>query len=156
MPSKPPSICGEPGCGVVVPNGGRWCAAHLADNRELRAARDRNALRRESGLKSLYDSSAWRGRAGRGGTRRFILARDPLCQIAILCQGRSPSVDVDHVILAEIYIAQHGGDESFFYDPENLRGACHADHAHKTSLESRGLWNEVKVAAALAAVDVGF
>jgi len=135
MPDKPPGICPE--CGALA-IGGRFCPKHLADNRQTRAARQRETVRRESGLKRLYDGAAWRVR-----TRRFVLARDPLCRIAILCAGRAPSVDIDHVIRAESYIALHGGDESYFYDPENLRGACHADHAHKTSLERRGLWVEV-------------
>lgn len=82
-----------------------------------------------------------------------MLARDTLCQIAVLCGGRERSVDVDHIIRAELYIEQHGGDQTFFYDPENLRGACVADHARKTSLENRGEWNEAEVIKALTLVD---
>jgi 5-methylcytosine-specific restriction endonuclease McrA len=125
-----------------VPEGGRFCPAHRENNRQLRESRERSAIRRSARLKSLYDLWAWRGRQG---ARRLVLARDPLCQIAILCGGRSLSVDVDHIIRAELYIAMHGGDEAFFFDQENLRGACHEDHARKTSLENRGLWDESKV-----------
>ncbi len=142
MACKPPGICPE--CGAIA-IGGRYCPKHATDNRQLRAARDRETLRRASGLKRLYDSVRWRIL-----TRRFILARDPLCQIAVICGGQSPSVDIDHVILAELHIEQHDGDVSFFYDPANLRGACHADHAHKTALERRGLWKEEAVAAAVS------
>jgi 5-methylcytosine-specific restriction endonuclease McrA len=43
---------------------------------------------------------------------------------------------------AELYIAQHGGDETFFFDPDNLQGACRACHSHKTNLEEQGQWNQ--------------
>jgi 5-methylcytosine-specific restriction endonuclease McrA len=73
----------------------------------------------------------------------YILARDPLCQLGIICGGRAPSSNVDHIIRAEIYIDdEHAGDETFFYDPDNLRGLCQACHSHKTALENRGLWKE--------------
>ena len=147
MPAKPPTICAQ--CGATVPDGGRWCEAHRDDNRQLREANDRNVRRRDEGLKRHYDSWAWRGRAG---ARRVTLARDTLCQIAILCGGRERSVDVDHIIRAELYIEMHGGNQAFFYDPANLRGACHEDHALKTSLENRGQWDEALVVKALLAV----
>jgi 5-methylcytosine-specific restriction endonuclease McrA len=148
MPAKPPSICLQ--CGVTVPDGGRYCEAHTNDNRQLRESRDRNVARRADGLKRLYDSWTWRGRKG---ARRTVLARDTLCQIAVLCGGRAMSEDVDHIIRAELYIERYGGDTTFFYDTDNLRGACHADHARKTSLENRGQWNEAEVVKALAGVD---
>lgn len=137
MPAKPPTICGE--CGATVPDGRRFCPVHENDNRQLRESRARSARRRDDELKRFYDSWAWRGRRG---ARRLVLARDPFCMIAILCAGRAASVDVDHIIRAELYIGMHDGDSSFFFDMDNLRGACHADHARKTSLENRGLWNE--------------
>jgi 5-methylcytosine-specific restriction endonuclease McrA len=130
-----------------VPDGGRYCIPHRENNLQLRISRERNVLRRADGLKRLYDAWAWRGRRG---ARRITLARDPECQIAILCGGRALSTDVDHIIRAELYIEAHGGDQSFFYDLDNLRGACHEDHAHKTSLENRGLWNEAAVVKAMA------
>ena len=147
MPAKPPTICAE--CGALVPDGGRYCLAHRDDNRQMRESRARNATRRSDGLKRLYDSWAWRGRRG---TRRMVLARDPFCQIAILCEGRGLSVDVDHIIRAELYIEMNGGDVTFFYDLANLRGACHEDHARKTSLENRGLWDEAAVSRQLSAL----
>jgi hypothetical protein len=61
-------------------------------------------------------------------------------------------VDVDHIIRAEVYIAQHGGDSGMFFDLDNLRGSCHEDHARKTSLENRGLWDEREVVKALASI----
>jgi|SRR5205809_1713105 len=87
-------------------------------------------------LKRLYYSAAWRNR-----TVPFVLARDPLCVLALSCEGTAPSTDVDHKIRAEEYIAMHEGDETFFFDPENLQGACHACHSRKTQLENKGLWH---------------
>lgn len=72
----------------------------------------------------------------------FVLGRDPLCQLGIVCGGRAFSTDVDHILRAEFYIAQHDGDETYFYDPDNLRGLCHADHSYKTALEMQGKWQE--------------
>jgi len=135
MAQKPRTICPE--CGALAVEGSRYCAKHTSNNRQQREARARETRRRSSGLKRLYDGTTWRER-----TRHFVLARDPLCQIAVLCRGHAPSVDVDHIVRAELYIEQHNGDVSYFYDPENLRGACHEDHARKTSLEQRGLWTE--------------
>lgn len=96
------------------------------------ADRDRLRHRRQHALGRLYDSAQWRER-----TRPYILARDPLCKIAELCGGRAPSTDVDHIVAAEVYVAQHGGDTRYFYDESNLQGACHADHTAKTARERR-------------------
>ena len=92
------------------------------------AARDRERHRRAETLRPLYDSSQWRKR-----TRPRILSRDPFCRIGKLCDGNAPSTDVDHVIPAEEYVAQHGGDWRYFFDENNLQGACHADHTAKTA-----------------------
>jgi hypothetical protein len=133
---------------VVVPDGGRFCLTHRSDNRQLRDSRERSASRRAERLKRIYDSFAWRGRQG---ARRVVLGRDRLCRIAILCGGRALSVDVDHIVRAEVWIEMHDNDPSFFFDLENLRGACHLDHTYKTSLENRGRWDEAAVVKALAA-----
>jgi 5-methylcytosine-specific restriction endonuclease McrA len=85
----------------------------------------------------LYDTAQWRSR-----TRLHVLARDPLCRLAILCEGRAPSTNVDHIIQAELFIAKNGGDLTFFFDETNLRGGCQACHSRKTALEQRGLWKE--------------
>jgi hypothetical protein len=89
--------------------------------------RDRLRRRRREGLGRLYDSAQWRNR-----TQPFVLARDPICKIAKLCDGTAPSTDADHVVPAELYVAQHGGDQRRFFDVNNLQGACHADHTAKT------------------------
>lgn len=56
----------------------------------------------------------------------MILARDPLCRIAILCDGSAPSTEADHIVPRA-----RGGDDSM----ENLQGACRACHSHKTATE---------------------
>ena len=135
MPNAALSICRD--CSRTTVAGSPYCEAHQSDNRLLQQSRDRNRIRRETGLKKLYDCAAWRKQ-----TVPFILARDPLCQLAIVCEGHAASTDVDHIIRAELYIAQHDGDRLAFYDAENLRGVCHADHSRKTMLEERGAWQE--------------
>ncbi len=92
------------------------------------AARDRERARRGGGIRRLYDSAQWRKR-----TQPAVLARDPFCKIAILCGGNALSTDADHIVPAVRYIAQHGGDQRFFFDMANLQGACHADHTAKTA-----------------------
>ena len=128
-------ICRD--CTRIAVSGSPYCESHQTDNRALRNSRDRNRNRRETGLKRLYDSVAWRKQ-----TVPFILARDPLCQLSLVCNGQAASTDVDHAIRAEIYVAQHDGDLQTFFNPENLRGACHACHSRKTMLEEHGLWKE--------------
>jgi hypothetical protein len=55
-----------------------------------------------------------------------FLPEIPLCVLAVSCNGTAASGDVDHKIRAEQHIANHQSDETFFLDPENLQGACHA------------------------------
>jgi hypothetical protein len=92
------------------------------------ADRDRLRARRSTAVGRLYDTAQWRKR-----TVPRILARDPFCIDGELCGGRAPSTDVDHIIPAAEYVAQHGGDLRFFFDEKNLHGKCHADHTAKTA-----------------------
>lgn len=71
-----------------------------------------------------------------------MLGRDPFCKLAVVCDGGAVSTDVDHVIDADDYVAQHNGDARYFYDVKNLRGICHACHSHKTARERAGTWIE--------------
>ena len=143
-PSRGSSMCRV--CRRGIPAGERYCEAHAAASSD----RDRSRNRRDNGLKSLYDSSQWRYR-----TRTYILRRDPFCRIAVLCGGRAPACDVDHIVRAEVYIERNGGNEIAFFDEQNLRGGCHACHAHKTALENSGQWNESMVESALATWGAG-
>jgi 5-methylcytosine-specific restriction endonuclease McrA len=56
----------------------------------------------------------------------MILARDPLCKIAVLCDGTALSTEADHIIPLS-----RGGDDGM----SNLQGACHRCHSHKTASE---------------------
>ena len=80
----------------------------------------------DAARRKVYNSRVWRD-----GICPRIKRRDPLCQIAVLCQGTAPSVEVDHVVSIE-----GGGGET----EENLWGVCRADHSRKTSMEQRGTW----------------
>lgn len=143
MPNAAPSICRD--CNRSARIGSPYCESHQTNNRASEESRERNQRRRNSELKRLYDCAAWRKQ-----TVPFILARDPLCQLALVCEGNAASTDVDHIIRAEIYIAEHDGDRLTFYDRDNLRGVCHSCHSRKTVLEERGQWQEPKRAAGSA------
>lgn len=123
MPARALRPCSQPGCQAL--GKGRYCEKHQRDNadRMRRQVYDR-ARERDP----RYQTPAWQR------TRKFILARDPLCKIAVVCTRRygspAPSVEVDHVTPVNA-----GGD---FWDPANLQGACHADHSRKTATEDSG------------------
>jgi 5-methylcytosine-specific restriction protein A len=140
MPDRARTICLD--CTKLALPGSRHCETHQLNNRAAQHSRDRNAERRISGLKKLYDSKHWRKH-----TVPVVLLEEPLCQIAVLCGGRAASTDIDHIVRAEVWIAQHGGDQLRFFDRENLRGACHADHSRKTAMENAGVWIEPAAAA---------
>ena len=131
MPFRAPRICRD--CAQVAIRGG-YCGKHQSDNRAARYEQARQQARRDSGLDALYHSKAWKLQ-----TRPNVLRRDPLCKIGILCGGRAFSTDIHHKIRAVTYIAQHNGDESWFFDEGNLVGVCKNCHSHITALECRGL-----------------
>ncbi len=82
-------------------------------------------VRKRNELRKLYWTKLWRVH-----TRNAVLSRDPVCkhvENGIGCQRLS--TDVDHIIDAEVFVAQ-GGD---FYDPDNLRGLCHSHHSRRTA-----------------------
>lgn len=120
MPARAKRPCSQPGCQALAQ--GRYCPAHQRDNGDRDRRREYDRKRERD---PRYQSPAWQR------TRKFILARDPLCKIAVVCKRRfgypAPSTEVDHVIPV-----RDGGD---FWDPANLQGACHSDHSRKTATE---------------------
>lgn len=120
MPTRAQRPCSQPGCSTLA--NGRYCLKHQGDNRDRERRRQYDRGRERD---PRYQSQAW------ARTRKFILARDPLCRIAIVCKRKrgyiAPSMEVDHVTPVAA-----GGD---FWDPANLQGACHADHSRKTATE---------------------
>ena len=80
MPEAARRICRD--CTKLALPGSSHCDAHQEDNREIRFLRQRNAQRRESGLKKFYDSKHWRKY-----TVPVILLNDPLCRIAVSAKG---------------------------------------------------------------------
>src|SRR5215472_18401164 len=108
MPHRAKQVCRAPGCGALCD--GSYCAAH-----------SRQAPARGSPSKRGYGRRHERWRT-------MILARDPLCKIAVLCDGTALSTEADHIIpLSE------GGTWAM----DNGQGACHRCHSHKTVLEAR-------------------
>jgi len=123
MPTAARKLCRR--CSRLAEPGKRECALHAGQD-----ARERNRDRRTDPVKRLYDTARWRRR-----TVPYILARDPLCQLRIVCNGRAASTDVHHVVRAEVYVEQHPYDPGAFHDPANLLGACHACHSAQTARE---------------------
>jgi 5-methylcytosine-specific restriction enzyme A len=116
MPHRAKRVCCAPGCGALCD--GPYCARHAATILATRRQIDRQR-----------GSASKRGYGRRHGRwRKMILARDPLCKIAVLCDGTAISTEADHIIPLS-----RGGDWSM----ENGQGACHACHSHKTALETR-------------------
>jgi 5-methylcytosine-specific restriction protein A len=113
MPSRAPSGCRFPGCGIATTNG--YCPTHKHDN--ARAEYDRQR-RTASPWRRWYDLALWRT------IRKVILERDPIC---VVCH-REPSREVDH-------IKPFQGIWSMFVDLTNLQGLCKSCHSRKTALE---------------------
>jgi 5-methylcytosine-specific restriction enzyme A len=116
MPHRAKQICRVPGCGALCDGG--YCDKH-----------SRQAAPR------LYDQA--RGSPSKRGYgrrhqrwRTMILARDPLCRIAVLCDGTALSTEADHILP----LAQGGT-----WAMTNGQGACKACHSHKTALEQRAV-----------------
>jgi 5-methylcytosine-specific restriction enzyme A len=102
------------GCGVACD--GSYCSTHQQQTTARLYDRDRGSpSRRGYGRRH----QRW---------RLLILARDPLCKIAVLCDGTALSTEADHIVpLAE------GG----IWALSNGQGACKACHSHKTALEQQ-------------------
>lgn len=111
-------ICGEPGCSLLADK--RFCTKH---DRDVRQEYDRN--RKNDPYRAIYQTAQWKR------LRRYILGRDPLCRIGVLCverQGHAmPSQVADHIVPM-----RRGGDA---WDEANLQGACKACHDRKTATE---------------------
>ena len=123
MPHRALRLCAVPGCGAA--SAGRYCEKHS----KLEWA--------EPGPRQprLYERRRWRDRL-----RKVVLARDPLCMIQVLCgRGigalRALSTEADHIVPRS-----RGGDDSM----ENLQGACHACHSHKTATEDSSFAKETR------------
>ncbi len=79
----------------------------------------------------LYDRSRWRHPTK--GMQACIIRRDIICRI---CR-RAASTVADH-------IRDHHGDETLFFDPQNLQGVCKPCHDQKTGREHGQRNREVK------------
>lgn len=123
MPARALRPCAK--CGALTK--GRFCGAHAGEARRQNQLYD--AARANDPVRRLYGTQRWRW------TSREVIARDPVCK-ECRCE---PSTLADHVIPAQQYVAQSGGDLEAFFDLENLQGLGVACHAKKTAKDgSRG------------------
>ena len=76
-------------------------------------------------IRSLLGTATWQA------TRRIIILRDIVCRKCL----RAFSTEADHVIPARLWVKQHGGDLSTFFDESNLKGLCKPCHSAKTARE---------------------
>jgi 5-methylcytosine-specific restriction protein A len=106
-------LCAAPGCGAA--SAGRYCQKHSGWNRPDRIADRERGSHSKRGYGRRWER-----------LRKLVLARDPLCRIGNLCGGMGISTEADHIVPRA-----RGGDDSM----ENLQGACHACHSHKTATE---------------------
>jgi 5-methylcytosine-specific restriction protein A len=118
------NLCAFPGCQ-------RLCVRVRCHSHELVAdmSEKRRALRHLSDAKRGNSSQRGYGTMWQK-LRLIILARDPTCQLSIICDGTAKSTQVDHKVPVSL-----GGS----YDPENLHGVCRKCHAIKTTMEKHGI-----------------
>ena len=121
MPTSPPSICTNHGCGQLVYGGGR-CAECLA---ETRRESDRG---RPNGTQRGW-SKEW------AKFRIAYLADHPWCTSAkcsaLPLWNRPEATDVDH-------IDGSGRNGPRAYDLTNLQALCHPCHSEKTVMHDGG------------------
>lgn len=123
MGMRPPRMCCK--CHATAEPGKMLCVAHKTLPRDKERSYAKNQLKR------LFGRTRWKY------ARAQVLFDSPICVYEEWDGKRCPELatDVHHKIRADEYIAQHGGDESMFYDPSNLEGLCHAHHSRHTAKE---------------------
>lgn len=123
MPTRPPSPCLHPGCGVLTDAG--------------RCERHRKVRRQEAD--QHRGTSAQRGYGARWQTAsKAFLRAHPLCQCAECDEGRkrtTAATVVDH-------IKPHRGDMVLFWDPTNWQSMSKICHDQKTAREDGGFGRE--------------
>ncbi|QLI80805.1 HNH endonuclease [Chitinibacter fontanus] len=125
MPRAPLKPCGQPGCGRLVTSG--KCDVHRRESvRQYEAQPERRAV------KSLYATKRWQD------LRVLVLRTNPLCVECRKVDRLTAAEHVDH-------IKPHCGDESLFFDFDNLQGLCKPCHSRKTAKEDGGFGNRRKV-----------
>jgi len=130
MPIRPPRTCKHGGCfaGTTAANG--LCDKHQGDD----AAADK-ARKDADPYRHLSNRKLWRVY-----TRDSVMMRcGGFCE-RIVDGKRCTQVatDIHHVVKADKYIKQHGGDEDAYFDEANLRGVCASCHQWLTVGEREG------------------
>lgn len=120
MAQQPKQPCKE--CHALAD--GPYCEQHKhlahANSRAYDAHRRKN-----DPFRRYYLTARWRA------VRLIVLARDIMCRMGKLCEGREFATEVDHITPARVWVA-NGGD---FYDESNLQGLCSRCHKSKTAEE---------------------
>lgn len=124
MPTATSTICKEPGCSRRTTS--RYCEQH-AGKKNLRAILDK--ARANDPHRSLYHTKRWKD------VRAAVLRREPLCRECAKDWRPKLATQVDHVVNARQWIAQHSGDENAFFDETNLQPLCGYCHNRKTAIE---------------------
>ena len=112
--------CSQPGCPALTLE--RYCDKHRVNNRAAAYKKDFDRSRQNDALRKLYKTALW------SRTRLYVLTRDPICKLAVLCDGRGASIVVDHITPARTYSGS-------FYNTDNLQGCCKRCHDYKTATE---------------------
>ena len=117
MPIAASRPCGHPGCGRLVGSQGRYCAAHLTDQRIGRFADPLRGSRQAKGYGADWEKA-----------RKRVLSRDKgLCQVCLAEGKYRPAKQVDHIIPKA-----NGGTD----DDSNLQAICVECHQQKTLREA--------------------
>jgi 5-methylcytosine-specific restriction enzyme A len=117
MPGRAYRICAKSGCNKL--SVGKYCELHLEYQKQADAERSTDPIR------SLLGTATWQA------TRKIILLRDVICKAC----GKAFSNEVDHIIPARRWVADHAGDMASFFDESNLQGLCKPCHTAKTDRE---------------------
>lgn len=117
MPRKPKKPCRYPGCPELTES--TYCDKHQEEIGNETKRRDRP-------YKKLYKTNHWQQ------LRQQVLMKQPLCVKCLKVKRITPATVVDH-------IKPHKGDETLFYDINNLQPLCKSCHDRKTAKED-GRW----------------
>lgn len=121
MPYKPFKPCAHSGCAKLVPPGEMYCERH-------KAMHPKPTYERASAYARGY-TKRWQQE------REVFLEAHPLCEECMKHGLYVKATDVDH-------ITPHRGDESLFWDVNNLQALCHSCHSKKTAREDRAYAKE--------------
>ncbi len=116
MPSSPPGVCNNHGCGRITHD--RYCEQHKREKRQRSDKERGTAAQRGYGSK-------WRK------ARQGYLAHHPLCVMCEADNVLNVATVVDHIL-------PHKGDMKLFWDRKNWQPLCKRHHDIKTAKQDGG------------------